>query len=154
MGGDKSDLLREELEALLLALRAGVELPSPGLRARILARVAKPVSLQAASPVTLRAEQGDWIELCPGVLSKTLRHDGVTRTWLARMSAGACIPAHLHELDEECLVLEGTVHFDGVEFRRGDYHLAPAGSRHEVVHSANGCLCLLRTESHLRLEGV
>jgi quercetin dioxygenase-like cupin family protein len=40
-------------------------------------------------------------------------------------------------------VLEGVVNIQGQDYRPGDYVIAYAGSRHEVIRSASGGLLLL-----------
>ena len=137
-----------DIEALLLhaLAEAGVPPPSGDLKARVLARVADAVRADTAI-ATVRAGEGGWQEIGRGVSARTLRDDGVTRTWLARMSPGASVPEHDHEGDEEIFVLEGSVTLDEIELNAGDYQVARRGSHHAFVASRRGCLALMRTPS-------
>jgi anti-sigma factor ChrR (cupin superfamily) len=111
------------------------------LRARILER--------AAGIRVVRADAGEWIPLLPGISIKRLRSDRERRseTNLWRLDAGAIIPEHDHHDDEECLVLEGSIIQDGVEYRAGDYLHARAGSRHVPLRTPHGALLLIRSQS-------
>ena len=135
-----------DIEALLLHALAEAGVPSGDLKARVLARVADAVRADTAI-ATVRAGEGGWQEIGRGVSARTLRDDGVTRTWLARMSAGASVPEHDHEGDEEIFVLEGSVTLDEIELNAGDYQVARRGSHHAFVASRRGCLALMRTPS-------
>lgn len=131
---------------ILDALSAnGTPMPSPGLRARVLARVAQEVRDHEAI-VTTRSREA-WEPFTPGVESKVLNDDGRTRTWLARMEAGATLPGHRHYADEECLVVEGSVLLGNVLMQAGDYQIARKGTTHGEIRSPNGCVLLLRSPS-------
>ena len=96
----------------------------------------------------MRAHDGEWHTLLPGLQLKPLhrdRHAG-SFTGLWRLAAGASIPPHRHHLDEECLVLEGHVLIDGQEYRAGDYMLAATGSLHSELRSPEGALLMIRGE--------
>jgi quercetin dioxygenase-like cupin family protein len=71
-----------------------------------------------------------------------------TLTFVIDMAPGSEIPAHPHALDEHCLVVEGEAWVDDHVLRRGDWHVAKAGSMHGVLSSRTGCLLLIRSESH------
>jgi quercetin dioxygenase-like cupin family protein len=116
------------------------------MRERILGRVRR-----AAPPgtTTLRSEEGLWTQVIPGVRKKILDDNqvGGSRTYLIEMSPGSEIPAHPHALDEHCLVLEGEAWVDDHVLRRGDWHVAKAGSIHGILSSRTGCLLLIQSES-------
>ena len=131
------DIERELLESLSTE---GMPRPPEGLFARIEARIAA-----ESGRVTVRAADVAWKPLCPGVEAKTLYQDAHSRTWLARLAAGATIPAHAHRGDEECTVLEGAVELDGMVLGPADFQIARAGTSHDVVSSKTGCLLLIRT---------
>ena len=137
------------LDDLLLAALAGLvpeAAPAPAsslaLRARILA------DARRSRMKVLRAEEGDWKPFVPGIRIKTLRRDEAegTQTSLWRIEPGAAVPPHPHTREEECLVLEGSVVHDGVEYFPGDYLLAPPGERHKAFESPNGALLMIRSE--------
>ena len=144
----RNTVIPADIEALLLGgvSHDGVPAPSPGLKSRVMARVEDDVRSHAAI-ATLRAREGEWQTIGGGVEVRTLRDDGITRTWLARMSPGATFPAHDHEGDEEIFVLEGSVTLDEIELKAGDYQVARRGSHHALIASRNGCMALMRTPS-------
>jgi quercetin dioxygenase-like cupin family protein len=94
----------------------------------------------------VRANQGDWTQLKPGVRVKVLHAKPEIRryTYLLELDAGAVADAHEHDRDdEECYVISGDIAFGDVLLGPGDFHLAPKGSHHGLVRSTNGCVCLI-----------
>jgi len=146
--GKETDAL--DLEAIAeIAQAARPEEPPrdrrDAMRARIFGRI------RAQSPegtVTVRAREGSWIRIAPLIEIKVLSEDRArnAQTTLWRMHPGAVLPAHDHESDEECLVLEGEIHFGDYQVRAGDYHRALAGFRHPTLESTEGALFLIRGE--------
>lgn len=49
---------------------------------------------------------------------------------------------HYVNSDQEFLVLEGSVEFDGVVYSQGDYAYLPAGTHHDLMRSADGATVL------------
>jgi anti-sigma factor ChrR (cupin superfamily) len=134
---------------LLLAALAGLvpaQAPAPeaasALRARILA------DARRMRTKVVRADEGEWKPFVPGIRIKTLRRDAAegTQTSLWRIEPGAAVPPHPHTREEECLVLEGSVIHDGVEYFPGDFLLAPPGERHHPFEAPNGALLMIRSE--------
>lgn len=113
------------------------------LRRRLLARAAAS-SAAAREVVRVRADQGTWRELAHGVRLKVLHEDRRARSTLVDLAPGATLPAHRHHEHEECIVLRGAAQVGDTEVRHGDFHVAPAGSRHGRVRSAGGALLFLR----------
>ncbi len=97
---------------------------------------------------TLRANEGEWIEIMPFVEVRELRRDeeSGTHTSLLRMRPGGVIPAHRHEREEEFIILEGECQIGTHRLAAGDAHIAAAGSWHEQVTTRGGVLVLLRGE--------
>lgn len=123
-----------------------------GLRERLRGRVLE----RAAGIHVVRHNAGQWQPLIPGISVKRLRVDaaGGNETTLWRLDAGAVIPLHAHDDDEECLVLEGSIHQDGIEYHAGDYLHALAGSRHSPLSAPRGALLLIRSQSVERYLGA
>ena len=98
-----------------------------------------------AQSISRRQSEGVWLEVSPGTTLKMLHVDPVTgeRTGLMRMEPGSVYPEHDHPESEECFVLEGVVNIEGRDYGPGDYVIAYAGSRHEIIRSASGGLILL-----------
>jgi quercetin dioxygenase-like cupin family protein len=115
------------------------------MRERILRRVRRAAPL---GTTTLRNEEGLWTKVIPGVRKKIVDDDPLTgtQTYFIEVSPGSEIPAHPHTLDEHCLVLEGEAWVNEHVLRRGDWHVAKAGSLHGVLSSRTGCLLLIRSE--------
>jgi len=135
--------------ALILALGQELQLAPlsasrrAALRARVLTAAAAP-SLMSV----VRAEEGTWLPLLPGLAIKFLRVDVAARSQssLWRLDPGAQIPAHPHSAEEECIVLEGSVRFGGCDYGRGDFLLARAGLEHDHFDCADGALLYIRSE--------
>lgn len=140
----EDELTPEELARIAQAL-PGV---SPG---RVRKKRMKTLLLERTRPKTrvVRDEEGDWLAFLPGVTIKVLRLDKLagTQTSLWRLAAGARIPPHPHSAEEECLILEGSVMHEGVEYRAGDYLLAGDNVRHSGFESPDGALLMIRGET-------
>lgn len=136
------------LDAKTVATLAAAIAPAPlsaervaDLRRRVLAGVAD-------STRVVRAADGEWKQLLPGITIKTLHvdRDQGTQTSLWRLAAGARIPRHPHTRDEECLVLEGTITHDGITYGQGDFLHTRPGVRHKEFVAPHGALLLIRSE--------
>ncbi len=93
------------------------------------------------SPATTQhVDEGLWTEIAPGVQQHILRPDGACHSRLIRMAPRTRLPRCDHDRDEECMMIEGDVFFGDVLMRTGDYHFAPAGSRHGPIESETGAL--------------
>lgn len=140
-------------EALLLSVAPA--LPSTeraaALRATVLARAVRP---DPAPLYTLRADEGAWQPIAPLAEMKLLHDDGVSRSILIRLQAGARLPPHDHAADEECIVLSGAGSIGDIELHAGDYHLAPKGIRHGETYTATGVLLFIRTAAHAYRAGA
>ena len=114
------------------------------LRARILARFAA----RQQCAVTVRACEGEWRTLAPGVTIKLLRGDAAAGNMTAfiRMEPGSSLESHSHAQDEECLIISGEIFIGGHRLAAGDMHVAGAGTGHEAITSPRGALMLVRAE--------
>ncbi|MFO0700285.1 MAG: cupin domain-containing protein [Nitrospira sp.] len=122
--------------------------PPSSLRGRLLNRIQKEArpSQPTISPLTfVKASEGEWIEMAPGVMAKILYLDPVSRraTALVRMAPGSSYAPHRHAEPEEFFVLEGGCFCGGQELVVGDYHRAEAGTEHHDTSSDTGCLLLI-----------
>ncbi|MGA0603228.1 cupin domain-containing protein [Caulobacter sp. KR2-114] len=118
--------------------------PGPAVWERVSARIDQ---LEAARPtLTVRAGEGVWEPVSPGVMRKTL-HVNDAEGWqafLLKLEPGAQIEPHGHTLLEECVVLEGAFEIGGEWVRKGDLHLAFPGHDHSLLHSPDGALLYIR----------
>ena len=131
------------IAALSEAVRAAKLAPESiaSMRRRVMAAA-------AGDTEVVRAGEGAWQDLLPGISVKTLhvnREDG-TQTSIWRLAAGARIPRHPHSKAEECLVLEGSITHDGTVYRAGDYLYTRPGLRHKEFVAPEGALLMIRSE--------
>jgi anti-sigma factor ChrR (cupin superfamily) len=132
----------ENKDALFVALALSLEpiAPSANLRTRVLDQL-KP----RPKHLVLR-EEGEFLPVLKGIAVKRLRMDETSETSLWKLDPGATIPAHTHHLDEECLVLSGTIEYAGRSLGTGDYLGALKGEYQDVITSSQGALLLIRGE--------
>ena len=97
---------------------------------------------------TIRGAELAWHQVFPKVWAKVMKRDVANnlQIMLFRMEPGGVVPAHAHQLDEECLVLEGEVLVGSHPVRKGDMHLARAGARHPDLWTRTGALVMVRSE--------
>ena len=116
----------------------------PAVKDKLMARIAAEAEYRPA--VCIRAAQGDWVASeVPGVAIKPLYHDrdrGLS-TVLVRMDPGTNYPSHKHYDAEQCLVLEGDLRWEDLEYRAGDFVVARAGSIHPRLTTEHGTLLLI-----------
>ena len=111
-------------------------------RMRVLNQFA--ASQVAPSVVSIAADSG-WMDVAPGVSMRVLhQHQDGRNSALFRLKPGARVDGHVHDFDEECLLIEGDFEYDdGRRFGPGDYMHNAKGSQHLGGFSPNGCLCLI-----------
>ena len=140
---DRADQVRAEDELLAgLATLAPAVDPPEGLFAAIEAEIDASASTQIE---TLKADEGEWIKLSDKIWKKILFSDSRTgkSMYLLRCAAGAVIPKHKHDHEEQAFVIEGEFGVGDLLVKAGDFHMAQAGSIHPEIHSPTGCLVLL-----------
>ncbi len=105
----------------------------------------KAANSNLAGSRTVRADEGTWEALCPGIERKVLWFDREKKriTFLIRAQPGAEFPAHHHDDDEEAYILSGDLSFDDLVLGAGDYHLARPGVSHPVGRTRAGCMLLV-----------
>jgi anti-sigma factor ChrR (cupin superfamily) len=131
-----------------LALAATPVAPRSSLRERLTARIEghTDVRFDPLKGLTfIKASEGTWQEMAPGVMAKVLFSDPVSRrvTALVRMAPGSKYAPHRHTEAEELYMLEGGCFCGGRELKAGDYHRAEAGTEHHDTSSDEGCLLLI-----------
>ena len=137
-----------ESVANTLAQNAAPVAPRASLKERLMARVEghTDVRLNPFKGLTfVKASEGTWQEMAPGVSAKVLFFDQVSRraTALVRMARGSRYAPHRHAEAEELYVLEGGCFCGGRELTAGDYHRAEAETEHHNTSSDEGCLLLV-----------
>ncbi|MCE3272322.1 MAG: hypothetical protein K0S57_2719 [Ramlibacter sp.] len=116
------------------------------LLARVKARVLSAIGAQAdPQHRTVRASEGRWQVIGPGVERKLLWVSDSVESWMLRLAPGAVVPAHLHATDEECVVIEGSLRIGtSLLLRAGDFHVASHGSMHDAVTTDDGAVVYIR----------
>jgi hypothetical protein len=127
-----------------LAIYAGDVVPPPDLFDKIEARIDAREKLDSMSR-TLRANEGQWIALGPGVRIKELHRNVALKRWTILVDAepGAIFPEHENTQDEEIFVISGDLAFGDVELGPGDFHFSPKGSVHAAHRTRAGCRCII-----------
>ncbi len=123
-----------------IASSASSEEPSPGIRDKLLARLATP------SSHTITSTDGIWVETAvPGVRMKILLIDRARDRVMMLLKAepGAWYPAHRHSGPEECYVISGSLVVEGRVLRVGDFHRAESESDHGEQWTDEGVEVLL-----------
>ncbi len=157
-GGLAEEMAAFEAIVSNLALAASELSPMPSLRQNLLNRIAAepqsdakqefhlPIVHQRFSNMfSLLAAEGDWLEIGPGLTTKTLFVDEArgTVTSLVKMMPGASLPPHRHRGDEQFYILEGDCNVHGTRLGPGDFHHAPPNSVHESTYTVEGTTFLL-----------
>lgn len=94
---------------------------------------------------TIRAEGGVWETVATGIERKLLWESGDAVSCLMRLAPGAVVAGHPHLLDEECVVLEGSLRIGwDLVLRTGDFHVGINGLDHDVAATETGALVYLR----------
>lgn len=128
--------------------------PPANVRTRVLAAIRRRQPLDESIPgehesLTVRADEGRWVTVAPGVRTKKLSKDARrgTMTLLLELEPLALAPAHDHEGGEDSYVIRGSCRIGAIALNAGDFHHVDPGAHHgDVVASEEGCLLLLTVE--------
>jgi quercetin dioxygenase-like cupin family protein len=103
----------------------------------------------------IKASEGAWRVLAPGVTAKVLSFDPASRrtTALLRFAPETSYAPHRHTEVEELYVLEGGCSIAGREMTVGDYHRAEAGTEHYDTSTDEGCLLLVMSSPRNEMLG-
>jgi quercetin dioxygenase-like cupin family protein len=104
----------------------------------------------ASGLIFVKASEGTWRAIAPGVMAKLLSFDPISRrtTALLRFAPGTRYAPHRHAAVEELYVLEGGCTIAGHTMTVGDYHRAEAGTVHYDTSTDEGCLLLAISSPH------
>lgn len=127
-------------EALVSPLDPGLKLRAQATHTRIYLRRSDARGALPSPSIFRVLDDAGWEDFCPGVRIRELWNGGEARSVLVRMQPGACVSAHGHGLDEECMMLAGQAFIGDTLLRSGDFQLAPQGSRHGEITTDVGAL--------------
>ena len=111
------------------------------VRAKLIKRIAAD---STPHHVAISADQGQWHRLLPGIERKVLHESAGVMSYLLRFAPGAVLPAHRHPVDEECVVLEGTICVGPLVLGAGGFHRVPAGVLDAETTTESGAVIYLR----------
>ena len=127
-----------------LAAEAG-HATSPEQARAIKRRLLERVADAEESHLTIAADAGEWQPFGAGVQIKVLHECDGVMSYLLKLEPGASLAAHRHPLDEECVVLEGSLAVGThLEVGPGGYHRAHRGALHATVSTRTGATIFLR----------
>lgn len=129
------------LDASVSASTPGDRLSIARVRRRLLARIAED---QRARHLTVTADEGQWQPFGAGLSIKVLHEAGGIMSYLVRLAPGASLPPHRHPVDEECVVLEGSLRIGELDVAAGGFHLGRQDVLHMPIVSEHGALIFLR----------
>ena len=114
-------------------------------------RESEAVSQSGTVSFSVMDREAGWQDFAPGIKRRILwQHAGqAAMLYYARLSAQ--VPAHTHDHDEECLMLQGDLFLNDVLLRQGDYQLAPAGSGHQMTTTDTGAVIYAHGDLDLRV---
>ena len=144
--------VRQVLDAALCPQGAG----DAALLARVKERVLTAVVLKTSVlHSTVRAGAGEWEPVSAGLERKLLWETADAISCLLRLAPGAVVAGHTHLIDEECIVLEGSLRIGSdLTLNVGDFHVGVRGVAHELSSSDAGAVVFLRcAKPRLELVG-
>ena len=89
------------------------------VRSRLLRRIADD---SIARHTAIPAEADGWHRFLPGIRRKVLHEAHGVMSYLLRFEPGAVLPAHRHPVDEECVVIEGSLRIGPLQLGPGGFH--------------------------------
>lgn len=124
----------------------GPRVPDAELLARVQARIMSTIRAQTQAALqTVRSTEDGWEEIAPGVARKTLWMSSGARSCMIRMMPGSVVGSHAHDMDEECVVLSGSLRIgNDIVLHAGDFHVGRKGSSHAQASTETGALVFLR----------
>lgn len=111
------------------------------VKRRLLRRIAAEETPRHA---TVHPDPQAWSPFGKGMQIKVLHQAEGVMSYLVRMAPGSALPAHRHPVDEECVVLEGSVQIGELHVAAGGFHLGRKDVLHDRVSTVDGALIYLR----------
>jgi quercetin dioxygenase-like cupin family protein len=137
------------LDAFAEAQAADANKVSAGVAAKIKRRLLGRIA-ESATPthLTVQAADNTWQPFLPGVRIKVLNEADGIMSYLLQLAPGAQFASHRHPINEECVVLEGTLQI-GTDLLvpAGGFHMALRDTVHATVSTVTGATIYLRGAS-------
>jgi anti-sigma factor ChrR (cupin superfamily) len=123
--------------------------PAEPLDAEAQARVTKQLLRRIAAEstprhLTVAPDASGWRPFGKGLTMKVLHEQDGVMSYLVRLEPGAMLPPHRHPIDEECVVLEGTMCIGDLRLPPGAYHRGLKDVPHDRLWAPDGALIFLR----------
>jgi hypothetical protein len=147
LADDDCDVCRRQVDAMArvcgdLAIAPSPATPSPAVRSRILHEI----GADAPGVAYTSRDDGEWIELKPGLSVKLLRPrspNDPSRSYFVRLAPGAVRDRPTQRGVEHCYIVSGSTIVGGRRMRPGDYSYAPRGSVHESIPTDEGAVLFI-----------
>ena len=114
------------------------------VRSRLMQRIATEAT---AEHLSVPASDGGWQRFLPGIERKVLHEREGIMSYLLKLAPRSVLPAHRHPMDEECVVLQGTLRIGALVLPAGSFHLAHRELPHDDITSDEGAVIYLRGSS-------
>jgi anti-sigma factor ChrR (cupin superfamily) len=112
---------------------------------RVRARVLKAIADgSAALREVVPAGTVAWRPFLPGIERQVLHESGGVMCYLLKFTPGAVLPAHRHPLDEECVVLQGSVRIGQLVLEAGSFQKVSRTVLDSDTTSDHGAVIYLR----------
>ena len=135
--------VRQILDAALCPQGTGDAALLARVKERVLTAV---VSKTSVLHSTVRAGAGEWEPVSVGLERKLLWETADAISCLLRLAPGAVVAGHTHLMDEECIVLEGSLRIGcDLTLHAGDFHVGVRGVAHELATTEAGAVVFLRS---------
>lgn len=117
------------------------------LKERVMNRILAPCPVGGETSYSAKQE---WLRITDKLEVKVLTQDPIKKVQTAywRLAAGAIVPGHYHNSDEDCLVLDGDISFGDHFLGKGDFHQMKKGTTHPDMTTKNGALLYLKHDMH------
>lgn len=112
---------------------------------RVRRAVMKRIAMESTDHhIAVRPGEGRWQPFLPGIQMKVLDARGEVMSYLLKFAPGAVLPAHRHPVDEECMVMEGTLRMGDLELPAGSFRKALGNMLDADSTSDDGAVIYLR----------
>ena len=138
------EALAPDLLEALAAAQVADPVP-PAVSERIKHRLMYRIARAETGHTTVHAGAEGWQRFQHGVDIKVLHEADGIMSYLLRLAPGAVVAAHRHPINEECMVIEGTLLIGKeLEVSTGSFHLAHKNTLHAPISSIGGAIMFIR----------